>query len=738
MYNIQLSPSPSFNTNVASKLPQTGWIFNPGTPYNIYSFIGLPMPADLTIQSFIKDYILSMGTATYTDYYVEMIIVNPVVNGAGVPMFTASGPIADASSPGYHLTRNNLNVNTVLDFNFVNFPRGLYRCDILFLVKGKIEEYFYETVDQVRYIVNLTRLNYGDIHMAPEGAVELHYLLGSGSLPSKTQSLFVNGAFTVSVGDHIALSGGNLVLISDVGGIKTYSGSNNQNIVITLENSINAVLDPGTLYETEALFSTPTMVLSVTIKAHLYNATNNRVFPDTLSFTAVKGVTEADYKNFTIEGFGNYTITAPNWLALDGSNSGSNTTTRRIKPVHSDNLNPGVYRGQIKVVLGGADYFIDVQHNVIDSLQTGFSKTDVNFTKDRNGISTIYGADNTKLEIQMSVESFDYNATTTKIFPANFTKGIFNGISDFWLGNVVHKAMRHLKALSDINLENLQVPGGMVDLYNYKVFKYYNPSKIYFLFKYLNRVTGDQVGPSREFFNIQFLRGRKPARMARNFGIVDFKESPIRVTKKSFTLLPVFRNHSFSLIEIYRNGELYKRIYPNREDHQLFGVQLSFAPFQQGDVIEARVKGAPSELVSFSQLYIVFPPGKKSYHIVWENEHGTPEAFEFTGDYTFPSEHKGILSLSFDNYLEYTEKMASQRLLRFTANTGWILKSNQERIDSLVDSNRAWIVFNDSRPPIALVPEDAKLTNIDSAAQTYQYTIEFKINPQHELENNSF
>ena len=89
-----------------------------------------------------------------------------------------------------------------------------------------------------------------------------------------------------------------------------------------------------------------------------------------------------------------------------------------------------------------------------------------------------------------------------------------------------------------------------------------------------------------------------------------------------------------------------------------FGVQLFFKPFTQGDVIDVKVEpiGIAVTSIEMVQRYIVFPEGKLSYHIVWENEHGVPEVLEFTGDYEFKSDHKGITNLSFDNYLEFTEK----------------------------------------------------------------------------------
>src|SRR5690606_11026204 len=219
MYNIQLSASPSFNSNPASKPPQTGWVFAPPTPIEVISFIGQSNPSDIDIETTIKNYILALGNGTYSDFYVKFIKVDPVINGIHVPLMEVTGEIPDATGDGYHLSQVNLDVNTILDFDLTNIPAGYFRTDLLIQVMGNIEEFFFQQVELVRFIVNVRRLNYNDISITPLGPVEIDYLLGGAIPPGVERNVYVNGAFTVEVGDHIALSGGNLVLDSDVDGI---------------------------------------------------------------------------------------------------------------------------------------------------------------------------------------------------------------------------------------------------------------------------------------------------------------------------------------------------------------------------------------------------------------------------------------------------------------------------------------------------------------------------------------
>src|SRR5699024_7942330 len=168
-------------------------------------------------------------------------------------------------------------------------------------------------------------------------------------------------------------------------------------------------------------------------------------------------------------------------------------------------------------------------------------------------------------------------------------------------------------------------------------------------------------------------------------------------------------NPSVSLIEVWKNRTRVQQIIRDPGDNHFNVYFVSFQKAAPGDVIDLRLRrnGNIQEGISMIQRYIVFPDGKESYHIAWENEHGVPFLMEFTGDYSFHSEYKGIVADTFQKFLEVREKTGTNRDLKFKANTGWILKSNQERIDSLLHAKRAWIVFKDENQPISLVPQDA-------------------------------
>src|SRR5690606_18161145 len=183
MYNIQIATSAAFNSNPASRPPQTGWIFDPVSPIEVITFIGQANPADITIETTIKDYILALGTGTYSDFYVKLLKVDPVLNGSRVSLFSVSGPIAGATGDGYHLSQVNLEVDTVLDFELTNIPVGYFRTDLLFQVFGKVEEFYFVQIDLIRFIVNTRRLDVGGIYLQPSGMIQFDYVIG-GSIPA--------------------------------------------------------------------------------------------------------------------------------------------------------------------------------------------------------------------------------------------------------------------------------------------------------------------------------------------------------------------------------------------------------------------------------------------------------------------------------------------------------------------------------------------------------------------------
>lgn len=729
--------TPDSNQSRSTENP-SNWFFTPAQPYESIGFIDSSTAPTINIATEIENYIEAFPDL-FAAPVVKVFPEYPVVNSNPLNCFTISGEIADAQN-GYQLTENNLNVNTVVSFQLSNLPQGHYPAYLRFEVWGLYNPLgIPQLLDTVKYRINIHRLGLDEIYINPAGFVEMSYHLG-GTLPVHVErELYIKGNFIVEAGKHISITGANITLVNSVNGIKTYSGNGSQTVSFHLDSTINNEPDLETYFSTNVIFKHPGSTITIGVKIWLFGNEDIQVSPQKLEFTSIKGVSEADYQKIDVWGIGQWTFQLPTFLRILGDTEGYGTGYRKVKPVASYILGEGVYNGVIKVTAGNVIKEITVKHTVIGRVDPGYSKTGVNFTLDRSTISKVYANNTEKINFNINILSYSINRLLQNEISAAFGKGVFKNQTEFWLGKKVHKAMDTLKSLKDIEFAYL-FTSPEISLVNYRIIKYYKLAEVSLKYTFQDRSTNNESSNPVLHTNIKYLKGRKPRRLTHVAGILDYFESAIRVTPSSFAFLSIYRNEENSTVKLYRNDSLVTTLYPNREEYNVFAIQIAFNGFSPGDIIKLSLSsdGISSIQGGISQEYIVFPQGNQSYHIAWVNEHNTLSMLEFTGEYIFKSEHKTITNLTFDSYLEKLQKVGTKRKLMFQANTGWILKSNQERIFDLVNSNIAWIVFSDNRPPIEIIPDDAKLTNIDSEAGTYQYTVEFTINPSHELDNPTF
>ena len=743
MINLQLDPNKDFSTKDI-QLPYQEWEFIPAAPYEIVSIIGQPDPVTLALETHIKNYILSLGTDTYLKYYVKQS-VSYSTNAYPVTWVAASGPIWDEVDPkGYLLTQGNLNITTQLAFEDLSqLSEDVYTARLRHKVYGELANGTMVEIDVIEYLIRLSRLSYYALDLIPF-AMEFAHYIGVPLPASQTLSIFANTDFTLTVLEHLNLSGGNLVLDTTINGIKTYSGNGSQDVQVTLDISIETIGEtaPDFYVGYIQINNNEGFTAQTQIKVFQYATGDYLVTPLSLEFIAVQNVLEAEAQEVTVQGYGNFTSTNPSWLVVSPS-SGDNNATMSVVPIVSLNLVPGDYEGEIEITTTTGTFIVTVTHKVIGSVDIGISEREVNFTRDRETISHFYGEDTSNVFIDIEAITFNYGLLLTNQIETYYKKGLFNNRTNFFFGKIIEQIMFKLLSPEQIGLDyfpsSIISPGGVQ---GGTVYKYYNPSISAIAVYFKDRATGNQVGDTENYTNIEFIKGRKPARFSYVYGILDVKESPIRVTKNSITVLNMYRRTGFAVVEIYRNNVLVGTFNPENDNNTIFGMRLDFSTFTEGDIVEARyLKNwfvADGEVGYYSQKYIMFPEGKNSYHIGWENEHGVLDMMEFTGDYAFSSKYNEVIATTFSNFLEEINKYESDKELKFNANTGWILKSNQERIDSLVASNKSWIIFNENRKAITLVPRTSKITNVESDRGEYEYNVEFTINPQHEFENNTF
>jgi hypothetical protein len=164
--------------------------------------------------------------------------------------------------------------------------------------------------------------------------------------------------------------------------------------------------------------------------------------------------------------------------------------------------------------------------------------------------------------------------------------------------------------------------------------------------------------------------------------------------------------------------------------------KVSFADFNKGDVIQFIIDlegettiGAPKK------TFKLFPEGNYSNTIVWQNEFLLQSPLECTGTASIKSDFEFISQKVWENLVEILEHLSSSKEVKFYINTGWLLSSDVDTIESLMRSKRAWLL--NSNGNIALRPIGKSMINQDLSRELIEFSLEFIINRNYDEETYS-
>ena len=737
MYNLIVKENRDFSSIAGAELPAQNWSFNPESPLNVVSFVGESIdPIDIPIN--IKNYIDALGTETYDEFYVQ-ISIGWYWPGISTEWFVLSGELPDAAGDGYLLTEENLAVNTTVTFqNLSLLPEGNGFALVYHKVFGKLSSGQLVQVDQEVYTIALYRLGYFDVKIEPSYH-EIIHIIGDDLPAAVDLDIYCNTDFTISIAQHAELSGGNLIFQYELGGFKTYNGNGTQTIQATLLESVEdlGVTEPMHAINIAMSAHGGDYIDSSALRVFQYDSLGFEVDPLALSFKAVKGFYEAESKSINLIGAGDFTVSGPSWLLLSSS-AGNGNSSIHVIPVASGNLAPGKYNGIIRIENPNDDIIIEVMHTVVDRFDMNLEEAGYHFTYDKQTISDIYGNDTDQLSWDLRCQIYKHGFLEYDLINSSFKESFFDTMVSIFVGKTMHMLMNKTRTLEDAAFYNVFSNLGIASF-----LKYYNPARVDLTLNINDRITGDAVLSNRVFEDLYFIKGRRPQRFDDHLGVLDVKNSAIRVTKKSHVYLNVFNRRSYKTIEIYRNGVYDKSIVNTPGSFEIFGRAMTFSAYSSGDVVEARIYNLPritlegDERKYYGQKYVMFPEGQQSYHLVWVNEHEVLESLEFTGDYTFKTAHDNVISKSFERFTEITRKLEHKKGVAFQANTGWVLKENDERIDALCGSNVCWI-FSAGITPIMCRAVAQDVSNVDSRRGLYEYEIKFEVYLENEYTSSTF
>ncbi len=725
--NITISSTQEYS-NADNVSPQiTDWSFSPQSPLEINHLAGAAVPDPVDINTQIKNYIALLGDQ-YDKYYVTANLFQ-----GSDPICQLSGAIASAPSEGYLLTEQNLNVTTTLTFeNFSIYNEESITNYIRFTVSGKNDDSpFFQIIEHVNFEVKVNFI--GSVYVEPT-AFNFSHILYDTLPDAQDLNVHSNGSFLIFVPETLELSGGNITGGTVLNGWREYIGTDSQVLSLSLSAAIND--EPEGVYSA-VLGISNNGITYMSADVAIFETAVNTVEPSGLEFTAIKSVSEAEPQNINISGPGALTYTSPSWLdlSLDTSVVGVDRVLI-VDPVLSNNMSVGEYLGNIVITIGGVDYIVTVSYTVFGNTQIGASSEAINFTDDYATISRFYADQDYHLNLGLLTTYFNYGNTVANYNELRLKLGFFNNTTSYFIGKTIKRIMKELTTLQLINY---------VDLWDFSspIQNHYNPAIITLVATFVHN-QDEQLNNSATFENLKFLKGRKPKKTFPNSAILNFYGEPLRTTPNSVVLFNFYKEQPHT-IRVFKNGVLDTSIPHSPVLNRVFSYKHSFENYNEGDVIEIRlhknIDALPDEEWLnnednyISQKYLVFPKGKESYHIGWEDEYGVLDCLEFTGSIGFDLEIDSNTTLQYKDFLETLRKLNTSRTQELKCNTGFILKDNTKRVESLINSQRAWLFLKGNTTEIALIPKTKKLAGKDSDKALYAYELEFEINPNNDYES---
>ena len=344
-----------------------------------------------------------------------------------------------------------------------------------------------------------------------------------------------------------------------------------------------------------------------------------------------------------------------------------------------------------------------------------YSTLNVAFTlDDTNLINVSTLLDDTYFTIKLEIDYYAFYSEELQSKELNYKIPLFNKQATFNAGRKIHRILENIKTL---NSQEIQ----------------YRLATVKFSITELNYVD-DTTVDAVYYPNILFAAGVKPY-VNNNTALLDINNFAARVTPNAFKNISFLIPAGDRTRVILKNGNLVDETTEYIEGtYNVRTYRYNFSEFNPvpGDVFKVGIKNT----TAFKSVFI-FPEQNLSNTILFIDEFKLINSIECTGGFSTPTKYKQITHKYKRNFVEIIEVIETTKENSFLINTGWVLKTDNITIDSLLRSKKAWL-FLSATEAIELVPVAEKLVNVDSENDLYQYNLEFKINRTSDAQNYTF
>lgn len=320
----------------------------------------------------------------------------------------------------------------------------------------------------------------------------------------------------------------------------------------------------------------------------------------------------------------------------------------------------------------------------------------------------------TYFQFDSTIKTYDFFTNVLNEYSIPLKIVLFNGYQKENLGQVIHRLMRKFTAVNDTLLQykeaTLKITCSEIAIADETVIRSGTTSEIPFI-----------AGLSRGITNLGFL---------------DFNPEPNRVTKNGFAYLNILIPSGSYELRTFKNGTLLNAVALPASTGVVLCKKVLFSAYEKGDVIQFVIDtvGGTNALAP-KKTYILFPDDNYSNMIVWENEFLVQSAIECTGSASIKPEGEFQSQTVYVDLVEQLEHLSSSKNVKLNINTGWLLFSDIDTVESLMRSKKAWLIQGNTT--ISLRPIGKNLPGKDLEEELISYPLEFKINPKYNEETYS-
>lgn len=423
-----------------------------------------------------------------------------------------------------------------------------------------------------------------------------------------------------------------------------------------------------------------------------------------------------------------YTIVSSPWIVTTDvviNVNGIDRTAIEVKMIPNSNLAVGLYDGFVQitsVIKGDTETQVTkVFYDLSDFVKLPYKSSKKAFTLDKKFVNFSTINLNTYIQFNITAKVYDFFTNIETIITIPQKIALFKGAAEINVGRTIHRIMKRFETLT-------------AQEYQYKYAQV--------VFNCEERNYADNT-PVRQVQSdtIIFVAGLSYAN--KDMTILDINLKPNRVTTESYVYLNLLLLSPGSSIEVLRNGNAYDLITLPFSTDTILTKKLFFSDFAQGDVISCRVINTlqnrttipPNTSQSMVKEFKVFPLNEFSNQIIWQNEYLLKSTIDCTGSYKIQTDIEFQSQKLFHQLVEVLEILDSSKTVKLTINTGWLLKTDIDTVESLMRSPRVWLEQGSST--IDLRPSGKSIINDDSERERIEFTLEFEINKKYNEETYS-